>query len=288
VRLKNIPAGATLGTLVVSDGPVEILLLDAADYARFPSPRSPLSRARTADRIEVSVRAPSQGDYYVLVDNRQGSEERSVSVTVTGEAHSPAGGTKAEAKLRDFGARMAGLFVFEPFPIRLASCAETDAVADESEVVLCTESVLRLRERLGDSEQLSDALLFAVLHGVGRVLLAQWEHPMFASRPVDDEFATAVMAMLGQGERLRDLARRFSTDGPPVGGESVRPGDDGALLSQERARRILEHLDDPELLRRWQRVFVPHLQTPVLERLKQQPTVWADAGLIERELAARD
>lgn len=86
VRLKNIPAGAVLGVQVDSDGPVAVLLLRAADLTRFPAPERPVFEGRTDDRLSISVLAPETGDYYVLVDNREGAEARSVALTLKGES----------------------------------------------------------------------------------------------------------------------------------------------------------------------------------------------------------
>ncbi len=44
---------------------------------------------------------------------------------------------------------------------------------------------------------------------------------------------------------------------------------------------------DPNLVHKWQTVFVPHMQRPILERLQEQPTPWTDLALVEKELAAR-
>jgi len=40
-------------------------------------------------------------------------------------------------------------------------------------------------------------------------------------------------------------------------------------------------------VRKWQKIFVPHMQTAFLERLKKKAPPWTDLPLIEKELAAR-
>ena len=40
-------------------------------------------------------------------------------------------------------------------------------------------------------------------------------------------------------------------------------------------------------VRKWQKIFVPHMQTAFLERLKKKASPWTDLPLIEKELAAR-
>jgi hypothetical protein len=58
-------------------------------------------------------------------------------------------------------------------------------------------------------------------------------------------------------------------------------------VSAQRARNILRWLDDSNLVRKWQPLLVPHMQTAVLRRLLASPPAWADRELIEKTLAAR-
>jgi hypothetical protein len=289
VRLKNIPLGARIGTEVESDGLVEILLLDAEDYARFPSPKHPVFRGKTSDRLEISVLAPASGDYYVLIDNRTGSDARAVALTLSGEVEEGGGSdAEAEAELRDFEARMAAMFAFEPFPIRVETCGKPQTTADSAGVVLCREYAVLLHERLQHPRKMGDALLFTLFHEVGHVLLAQWGQPTFADEETADEFATAVMVMLGHGERVRAMAEVFRADPSLLDALAKTFRDERHSLSESRVQTILSRVDDPSLVRRWQTVFVPHMQTAVLERLKREPTTWSDLALVDRELEARN
>ena len=63
--------------------------------------------------------------------------------------------------------------------------------------------------------------------------------------------------------------------------------DDRHPLSAQRARNILRWANDPQLVRKWQPIFVPHMQTAVLERLLAQSPSWLDRSAVEKELAAR-
>jgi hypothetical protein len=63
--------------------------------------------------------------------------------------------------------------------------------------------------------------------------------------------------------------------------------DDRHPLSVQRARNILRWLQDPQLVHRWQKIFVPHMQTAMLKQLERQPTAWTDSALIAQELATR-
>jgi hypothetical protein len=296
VRVEAIPGGTTLSLELRSDGRVEVLLLEAEDYARFPTPRKPVFRGSTEDRISASVRAPSRGDYYVLVDNREGSAARAVEVTIRGDTKdakaapsraAPGGPPEPELKLGDFQAQLGALFEFEAFPIRLETCGRPRAFADASGVVLCQEYVHELRAALGDREKTRDALLFTLFHEIGHVLLKQWRYPTYASEETADEFAAALLVMLGQPQRLEAQAELFDSNASLLEAVARSLADDRHPLSAQRARNLRRWSRDADLARRWQPVFVPKMRTPVLERLLREPTAWTDLALVEAELASR-
>jgi hypothetical protein len=95
------------------------------------------------------------------------------------------------------------------------------------------------------------------------------------------------MIMLGQRERVRAKAEFFAAN--PSAAEAIGKlyRDDRHPLSPQRARNILRWAANPKLVRKWQPLLVPHMQTALLERLLQRPPRWADRELIEKELAAR-
>ena len=54
-----------------------------------------------------------------------------------------------------------------------------------------------------------------------------------------------------------------------------------SLLVKKRLRRRC-------LVRHWQPQLVPHMQTRMLQHLKDHPQPWSDLSLIEQELASRE
>jgi hypothetical protein len=85
VRLQGISANATLTAGVESDGTIAVALLDAEQFAAFPAGTKAVFRGRTDGKLRFEVRAPVRGDYYLIVDNRDGSEARTVQVAIRGE-----------------------------------------------------------------------------------------------------------------------------------------------------------------------------------------------------------
>lgn len=91
--------------------------------------------------------------------------------------------------------------------------------------------------------------------------------------------------MLNQKERLIATAEYFIKNPWPSETLGKLFGDSGHLLSVQRAQNILTRAGDPQLARRWQKVLIPHTQTNLLKRLRQQPAPWTDLPLVEKELA---
>lgn len=291
LRLRQVPRGAVLGIRVETSGEIGILVVDGADFRRFPAVVRPLFRGRLDSRVAFSVVAPAPGDYFVLLDNRSGAAARAVNVTVAATA----GGAQAGApigralqrKLEEFERKLAQVLVFDPLAIRVAPCGAPRVVTDASGITLCTEYVRALQAALGDRQRASDALLFTFFQELGRALLEQWKHPEAASEDVADEFTTALMVMVGSKDRVRAKAEYFAANPSVAEALAQALRDERHILSIGRARNILGWADDPELVRRWQAVFVPRMQTRMLERLKAEPTAWADLELVEKELATR-
>ena len=96
-----------------------------------------------------------------------------------------------------------------------------------------------------------------------------------------------VFALLGQSDELSGLMEQL--------GAGTQTGDllagkfKGRLhtLSREQAVNILRRAKDNQRLMEWQKIFVPHMQTAMLERIKRNSPVWADAARVKKELALR-
>jgi hypothetical protein len=119
------------------------------------------------------------------------------------------------------------------------------------------------------------------------VLLSKWNHPLSTNEEVADEFATVLMVMLNQKERVMTIAEYFIKN--PSTSETLLNlfGGERHPLSVQRAKNVLSWSRDPQLVYKWQKVLVPHMQTTLLKRLQQHPTPWTDLSLVEKELFQR-
>ena len=256
--------------------------------------------SQTTGKLRVGVRIPESGVYYLVMDNSEGDTERKFSLEVTGRSGPPptaAGAETGEApddgnktlldeQMAKFEQNLRRYFVFDELRFRFARCGTANAYSSDDTVIICVEMAPLLKE-LGDKSKAIDVFVFALMHELGHVLLQQWGYPFHGNEELADEFATALLVLFNQGERARASAELFSKQPAQEEIEIKRERFDRHPLSVQRARNILNWLEDPELLRRWQKVFVPHMRTNVLHAMTLSDKPWIDLPLVERELAAR-
>ena len=294
-KLGNLPRGADLQITVEVDGEIRVLLLNEGDLVALPDVKRPFFQGKTSDELKFSLKVPERGDYYLMLDNRQGRTQRNFKLNVMASAATPVDlpeETLAKLKaaykeLDEFEAKLRRVFVFDELSFRIGNCGTANTFSDTDTIYICTEIGRQLMQEIGDEAKARDALLFAMLHEVGHVLLNQWDYPFYANEEVADEFATVLMAMFGQAERARIQAEYFSRQSPDEELARKRNRDDRHPLSVQRARNITRWLDDPGLVKRWQKVLVPHMQSSALRALESRPKPWVDSVLIKEELARR-
>ncbi len=302
LRVKNLPSGAFVEIEAEVNGPVSVTFVNRDDYRRFPSPAQPLFSGQFDRRFSFSVTIPTASDYYLVFDNRPGGDARTVSVTVRGSRGRSTERSTGEEGPRDisqqsiqafqenldeFKGKLNQIFIFEPVPLLVKKCGLPRAFATEIGIVLCAEYAQKLYETLGDKEKAGDALLFTIFHEYGHVLLRQWDFPAYENEELADEFATTTMIFLGMKDRIRAKAEFFAATASATESLAKTFKDDRHPLSAQRARNILRWAKDPEIVRKWQTIFIPHLQTAVLKKFEGEPSFVFDRELIEKELAAR-
>ena len=294
-RLRNLPKDAEVSVHIETSGNVAVLLINHRDYTAFPEIRGPLFSGQITDALDFSIRVPASGNYYLVLDNRKGDKDRQFTLKVTASAKAAGTATSAEVseklkqanrELGKFEENLRDYFIFDALNITLERCGSANAYNRKDTVIICLELGPRMLE-LGDEQKAKDMLMFTLMHEVGHVLLRQWGYPFYDNEELVDEFTTALLVMFQQGYRARSPAEYFSSLSPEQELEAKRARYDRHPLSIQRARNILHWLDDPELVRRWQKIFVPHMQTTVLEALEKHPKPWTDPKLVAEELASR-
>jgi hypothetical protein len=286
-KLKNLPKNAVVAVQVESNGEILVALLDSTSKGK-PDVSRPLFAGRVERHLSFSVTVSEAGDHYLVLDNRRGSEPRTVKVVLHAASSAADQLNAANKMMHALELQLSQIFVFDPFPIGIKQCGTPKSFVNPSGVVLCTEYMAQLSGILKDRRKTLDTLSFSLFDQIARVLLEKWEHPFRSDVDVADEFAAVLMVMLNQKERARGAAECFSRNSSAYYAMKKLFQDDRHPLSPERAKNVLLWLNDPGLVRKWQEVLVPHMKTALLQKLKRQPTSWTDLSLVEAELAKRD
>lgn len=286
-RLKNLPEGAVVALEVKSSATIIAALVDTNGYHQYPDVSRPLFAGQVDGKLSFSVTIPHTDNYYVVLDNRSGSTSRAVTVTVRAARGKTDQVEAADRILRTFERQLHQLFVFDPFPMRVKPCGRPKAFVGTAGITLCTEYVQLLYDSFGDRQKAQAAFSFSIFHELSRVLLTQWQHPSSAKITAVDEFAAVLMVMLNQKERLISAAENSVINPSDAAALMKRLRDDRHPLSEQRARKILRRLKDPQYVSNWQNFLVPHMQTKLLQKLAQQPTAWTDLPLVKKELFKR-
>jgi len=297
VRLKNLPRDSVVQVDISCDGAVTVLFIAEEQYQKYPNISRPLFQSTVRDRINFTVRIPATGNYHLVLDNGTGSRVVKAAATISGSSGPDADLLQSERRrdqgdavpqdLIALGAELRKIFIFKSFPITAKQCGKESALSRSDGVVLCLEFVKAVFDTMGSEEKAATVLLFASYHEIGHALLTQWGYPFYDNEESADEFAAMLFVLLRQGERLSALAEHFLSN--PTSAEMLTKAAKGghAPLPIERARDILRWLKDSDRHRRWQVIFVPHMQTAVLQRIRKTPPSWADSALVEKELALR-
>ena len=82
VRLRGLPKDASLAVRVEASGPIVVLLVHEDEVKRFPNPVRPAFAGSLERRLAFRVTVPVAGTYYLILDNRKGSEKRAVRVLI--------------------------------------------------------------------------------------------------------------------------------------------------------------------------------------------------------------
>lgn len=286
-RLKSLPKDAVVAVQIESSGSIIVGFVDSISQGQ-PDTSRPLFTGRVEKRLSFSITVAEPGDHYLVLDNRTGTKSRSVSIHLHAARSAVDQLDAANAMMRVFELQLGRLFVFEPFSISIQPCGAPRAFADKAGIVLCKEYMHHLYGMLEDRERTLDVLSFSLFHEISGVLLSKWENPFAGNVEAVDELATVLMVMLNQKERAQGAAQYMVSN--PVKAHNLMKlfSDDRHPLSTKRARDVLIWAEDPDLPLKWQPVLIPHMQTELLKKLKEQPTSWTDISLVEKELAVRE
>ncbi len=267
---------------------VDVLLLDLPNFQGYSAGQPFSTFQGTSGTITNGAKyqfvIPQTNVYYLIVDNR-GALLFARQVDLYVYAISPRPTRTSIAAQQQMEALYNGLrqlFVFPDFRVSIRHCGFENAFSDPN-ITLCMELI----EKLADQD-LHDAVQFVLFHELGHTLLRVWGLPGWDNEDMADEFATVFLMLAEQDTVALTAAQWWAAEASE---EEVRAKlwvDDRHTLSPQRARNIIRWLNQREdLLRRWQKILVPNMQTEVLKKLASGGGSDDDVTVIRAELARR-
>jgi len=294
VRLKDLPKDVQISLAVQSDGSLTVGFLNSQDHQRFPHTTQPLFWGHIESKLGFSVMIQQKGDYYVVLDNRGGSGRRVVNLTAQAALSGVAAQAllaeqlrKVETQLKALEQKLAETFAFDPIAMRVRPCQRGRSFERTDGLTLCLDYARQLMTVFQDKTQASDALVYSMFQEMAQVFQSQWDLESSSPETILDELTTVLMLTFRLDANVRAYSQTVMNQ-PSVATPLMDTFHDPLHpLSVERAQRVLKWATDPDLVRRWQRQLVPHMQTRMLQHLKQHPQPWSDPQLIEQELTTR-
>jgi hypothetical protein len=89
IRLRTVPQGAAVSVRIVSDGRVLVALVAAKQLKNPGTEPKPLFRGSTDRKLSFRVTIPERDDYFLLLNNRAGTDSRSVEVEIRSTQRAP-------------------------------------------------------------------------------------------------------------------------------------------------------------------------------------------------------
>jgi hypothetical protein len=287
-----LTGGSTLYALFTVKGglnhKLNVWLLDEPNFQLYQARQRYSYYEGTSGEIrgvgQYKFQVPASGRYYLVLDNGQALMlSRTVSLyafeVYPSETQLVVREREAFEKL--YGA-IKSLFVFKDFKISVQHCGTSNAWSSP-DITLCRELDSDLNQ-----QGLSGAMFFVFMHELGHTLLKLWDYPLWDNEDVADEFATVMTILTEQQSMAKQAAQWWATSGSKSEALSKLYVNDRHTISPQRARNIDQWLSNSnDLIRRWQKIFVPNMTTVMLKDLAYSSRPWVDHTLMRAELAKR-
>jgi len=299
VKLRNLPKDAVVGVTVKTSGAVTIAVLDKPNYAKFPKLQHPLFVGTADSRLAFSVTIPLAGHYFLVVDNRRNREARSVELQIraskrvsgASQNQSTPSSTRhkqVEDQLQAFSNRLARALVYKPVRMFVQSCEPgTLFLRSSFSLGLCIEYAQWLSSNLGDKSLATDTMIVSLFHEISHLLMTQWKQPLADDEDMATELTVTLMKIFRLDGRLRGMAEVFSRQPTLLKKLEQSFPDDAHRFTSKQMENMLQWVNDPNLVSKWQPVLVPHFHEALLKQLLRRPEAWTDKPLIQAELRHR-
>jgi len=270
------------------DNSIQIFLLDSANYQLYTAHREFLTHPGTTGVVrsigKYDFLIPRDDVYYLLVDNGHALLlPRQVTIHVDAILpHSTPDSEKAREAFQGLYSRLKQTFVFPDFHTSIRHCGVENAFSTP-DITICVELLEELQSSNGAA-----VTAFVYLHELGHTLMKEWGLPMWDNEDDADEFATALLLMMKQKGMALEAAQWWASQGAtPRDAVAKIWINDRHSLSPQRARNIIGWVNNAsDIVPRWERVFVPNMQTPALQNMLHEVSA-SDRDIVAAELSRR-
>ena len=97
LRMPNLPKDVVMEVMVQATGQLVVSLLNEQDARHFPRAVEPVFVGSVDRRFSFSVTIPAPGTYFLVLDNREGTEPRKVKLAIRAERGTSAPGARPPA-----------------------------------------------------------------------------------------------------------------------------------------------------------------------------------------------
>jgi len=267
---------------------IKVMLLDMTNYQLYQAHQKYSYFQGTTGEIRNTghyiFKVPQTAVYDLVIDNSAAwLLPRDVQLYVYSVLPAPTAQTsEAERNLTNLFGSIGRLFIFPSFKVQLRHCGVLNAFSNPN-ITLCTE----LAESLAD-QHLEQAIGFVFFHELGHSMMRLWGLPLSDNEDVADEFATVIMILAKQQQPALQAAQWWATQTSQQEALSQLWIDDRHTVSPQRARNIIHWLNQPDdLLQRWMRLLIPHLQSDALMELMKDSRLAPVRDAMQAELRRR-
>src|SRR5215469_280516 len=255
---------------------IQVFLLDVDNYqlysAHRPFKRYPGTSGVIRGMAKYIFKIPQDGVYYVVLDNgRAWLIPRKVTLHLDAilTQSTPASEQMRNGLEKEYSL-LKRAFIFPDFQTSVVHCGVANAFSNPN-ITMCVE-LLEVLQASG----MTDVINFVYLHELGHTLMREWGLPLWDNEDAADEFATAILLMGKHQKTALEAAQWWASQGATTQDAVAKIWmDDRHSLSPQRARNIIRWVNNSnEIIQRWQHVFVPNMQTPILEAMLKQPTAF--------------
>lgn len=282
--LHGLPLGGSLRIEAESDGPLRLLLADAAGHENFPGPIDALFDRQIEVSMVAEITLPRSEDYVLIADNRSGTAPRDVLLALRGRAQDAGPPLPLPDQFKVLQTQLDAAFHLDGLTLRLDDPGPPRPQVIGRELVVGQAFITRLGAEPPDAETSRGAILFAIMYALANGLFLRAGPASVAP----EHLAAALMILFNQIGSARRQAAYFAAEGaaPPA-----LPDSDGGNdpFAPETARAVLRQLKDPQaLLTAMQDILLARMRPATLDRLLRESPAWADPRRVAAARAALD